>query len=44
MPSYLESITFLEQLGFQMLGLFPVTYDHDLSVVEFDCLVGRSAS
>lgn len=37
MPSYLESIRVLTDLGFEITGMFPVTRDKRLRVVEFDC-------
>lgn len=39
--NYLESISFLNGLGFELLGLFPVSQDEQLRVIEFDCLMGR---
>lgn len=44
MPGYLTSIESLTGLGFDITGLFPVTRDKALRVVEFDCtLINRSA-
>lgn len=43
MPSYQESIRILTDLGFEITGMFPVTRDKWLRVVEFDCtLINRS--
>ncbi len=38
---YLESIARLESLGFDLTGLFPVTRDEQLRVLEFNCVMVR---
>jgi FkbM family methyltransferase len=43
MPGWLESLTYLHDLGFEPTGFFPVTYLADARVVEFDCLMVRSS-
>ncbi|PYO47915.1 MAG: hypothetical protein DMD72_08870 [Gemmatimonadetes bacterium] len=42
--SYVDALAYLQQLGFQMSGMFPVSYsDNDnLRVVEFDCVMCRA--
>ena len=37
-PTYLEAISHLNTLGFDLTGLFPVARDEHLRVVEFDCV------
>ncbi len=41
--SFSEALPYLQRLGFQVSGLFPVSFDSDdkLQVVEFDCLMLR---
>ena len=41
MISYDVAIARLQSLGFELTGLFPVTRDRDLRVVEFDCVMRR---
>lgn len=43
MPPYLDSIARLERLGFEVTGLFPIARDNALRVVEFDCVMVRTA-
>ena len=43
MISYDVAITRLQALGFELTGLFPVTRDRDLRVVEFDCVMRKVA-
>ncbi len=38
MPSMLEVITYLDNLGFKMAGMFPVSRDQNMKVVEFDAV------
>jgi FkbM family methyltransferase len=40
MPHWTESVAFLEESGFVIAGMFPVTLDW-LRVIEFDCLMVR---
>jgi hypothetical protein len=40
MPSLAEGLGQLEDLGFEVTGMFPVTRDRDrLGAVEFDCVL-----
>lgn len=41
MISYDVAIGRLQALGFELTGLFPVTRDRDLRVVEFDCVMRK---
>jgi FkbM family methyltransferase len=41
MPGYVESITMLEGLGYTLTGLFAVSRDSHLRVVEMDCVMAR---
>jgi len=44
MPGYMTSIESLTGMGFDITGLFPVTRDKSLRVVELDCtLINRAA-
>jgi FkbM family methyltransferase len=40
-PNYLESIAYMQELGFHLTGMFPVNRDRLLRVVEFDCVMRR---
>jgi FkbM family methyltransferase len=40
-PGYQEVIAELQQLGFDLSGMFPVTLDRDLRVIEFDGIFVR---
>jgi FkbM family methyltransferase len=42
MPDYLTSLAKLNDLGFSVTSLIPVTRDEKLRVVEFDCLMIRN--
>jgi FkbM family methyltransferase len=44
MTSYLETLALLEGHGFELTGIFPVTRDADLRIVELDCVMMRSLS
>lgn len=39
MPSYRDMIDYLHSFGFDLAGLFPVTYDEKLRLIEFDCML-----
>jgi FkbM family methyltransferase len=41
MPDFVEAISALSALGFELSALFPVTIDRNLRVVELDCVVVR---
>jgi FkbM family methyltransferase len=41
-PTWLELLAETSHLGFAVTGLFPVSRDRDLSVIEFDCVFTRS--
>lgn len=44
MPHYLEALRIYEDAGFAITGLFPISRDSDLAVVEMDCfMVNRKA-
>lgn len=42
-PTYLEGITELTSLGFELTGLFPVQRDSTLRVVNMDCVMIRAS-
>ncbi len=44
MTSYLETLALLATYGFELTGIFPVTRDADLRIVELDCVMMRSLS
>jgi hypothetical protein len=44
MPSYLEALSTLTQLGFEMSGVYPVNRDEQLRVIELDCVMVRAAA
>jgi FkbM family methyltransferase len=41
-PHFLETIRYVEELGFDISGLFPIVADDNLRVVEFDCVMVRA--
>ena len=41
MPAMRDSLRRLEELGFGISGLFPVSLDSNLELVEFDCVAVR---
>lgn len=43
MPDYSTTIATLKALGFDLAGLFPVTRDENLRVIEFDCVTINTA-
>jgi FkbM family methyltransferase len=44
MPQYMDTIRYLDELGFDITGLYPVSRDSALRLVEFDCvMINRSA-
>jgi hypothetical protein len=44
MPRYMDTIRYLDERGFDLTGLYPVSRDHALRLVEFDCvMINRSA-
>lgn len=43
-PTYLEAIDHLNSLQFNLTGLFPVSRDEHLRIVEFDCVMVRSSA
>jgi FkbM family methyltransferase len=43
MPDYLTSFSRLNQLGFSITSLIPVSRDKNLRVIEFDCLMVRNS-
>jgi FkbM family methyltransferase len=42
MTPYLETLALLEARGFELTGVFPVTRDPDLRIIELDCVMMRS--
>ena len=44
MPRYTETIHYLDERGFDITGLYPVSRDNALRLVEFDCvMINRAA-
>jgi FkbM family methyltransferase len=43
MPDWQDSLATLNGMGFDLSGLFPVTHDSALRLVEFDCIAINSA-
>jgi FkbM family methyltransferase len=44
MPRYTETIHYLDECGFDITGLYPVSRDNALRLVEFDCvMINRAA-
>lgn len=43
MPTYLDALGVYEKAGFVVTGLYPVSRDKDLSVIEFDCFMVRKS-
>jgi len=39
MPHYLDALRVFEEKGFFLSGVFPVNYDKDMSIIEFDALL-----
>jgi FkbM family methyltransferase len=39
MPQYMDTIRYLDQRGFDITGLYPVSRDSALRLVEFDCVM-----
>jgi FkbM family methyltransferase len=44
MPSWLQALEEYQKSGFQLSGLFPVSHDGDVRVVEFDAVLVRGAT
>lgn len=45
MPNFYETLLFLEQKGFDITGMYPVSRDQMLRVVDFDCvMINRSVA
>jgi FkbM family methyltransferase len=45
MPQYMETIRYLADRGFDITGIYPVSRDRTLRLVEFDCvMINRSAT
>lgn len=40
-PLYLEAIESMRKMGFELTGLFPVSRDNHMRVIEFDCVMVR---
>jgi hypothetical protein len=41
-PSYVESLQYFRDLGFEVAGLFPLVRDKNWGVIEADCVLVRS--
>jgi FkbM family methyltransferase len=41
MPRYIEALTTIEELGYELTGLFPVARDRRLRIIELDCVMVR---
>lgn len=39
MPSYMDTIRYLNERGFEITGLYPISRDRNLRLVEFDCVM-----
>jgi len=39
MPSYFDTIRFLNERGFEISGLYPISRDESLRLIEFDCVM-----
>ena len=39
MPDYRETISFLNEMKFELSGVYPVTTDEKLRLIEFDCVM-----
>ena len=45
MPGYVDTIRYLDELGFDITGFYPVSRDNSLRLVEFDCvMINRAAA
>jgi FkbM family methyltransferase len=45
MPGYMETIRYLGSRGFDITGIYPVSRDRSLRLIEFDCvMINRSAA
>ncbi|MBV9834186.1 MAG: FkbM family methyltransferase [Alphaproteobacteria bacterium] len=43
MPSYMDTIRYLNERGFEITGLYPISRDRSLRLVEFDCVMINAA-
>jgi len=39
MPPYMDTLRYLDERGFDITGLYPVSRDSTLRLVEFDCVM-----
>jgi hypothetical protein len=45
MPGYVDTFRYLDEHGFDITGLYPVSRDSSLRLVEFDCvMINRAAA
>ncbi|MBV8186207.1 MAG: FkbM family methyltransferase [Alphaproteobacteria bacterium] len=45
MPQYMETIRYLDERGFDITGIYPVSRDRTMRLVEFDCvMINRAAT
>ncbi len=42
MPTYQDILQYTSQAGFELSGMFPVTHDDALRLIEFDCILTNS--
>ena len=42
-PTYVEALPYLERLGFELVGAYPVERDNLMRVIELDCVMVRTA-
>lgn len=44
MPSHIESLQFIDQLGYEITDIYPLAHDkQDMSLLEFDCVFRKRA-
>lgn len=42
MPTHIESLTYLHNLGYEITNIFPLSHDkNDMSLLEFDCILRK---
>jgi hypothetical protein len=44
MPSYMETIRYLGERGFDVTGFYPISRDRSLRLIEFDCVMMNRTS
>ena len=44
MPTHIESLKFIDELGYEITDIFPLSHDkHDMTLLEFDCIFRRKS-